>query len=867
MSFRNNNQQAVRELARAYGRQNRRQNRMLTVAVATAVFLLYFVFSVAWGKLRSDYLIDLRGMGTAANVSLERGSYRQYKTMKSLPYLADVGIQKIVGTVSREGWQADLVFLDDTAYEKLMKPAYTDISGNYPARAQELMLPLRCLQQLGISTPSPGMELEMNICLPGGTEESFSFVLSGYYTDYIDFSVAESKAYISEEFLAARSIPVFPADKLMARSLQGRNQVETSLYGDLTMEDETQQVFGENPMVKQSVEGTFGSLAIALVCGLLVVICAFALTLNVITISLERSIRQYGLLKVIGTTDRQLRELLSRLSLESILRGLLLGAVISMAAVKLFLPPALQLLFMEGLGPSDTGGFYPLLLAGAVLLTLLASSLASCTALRRVICRSAMESVRYVETDSSRKSSGSVRLLFAEMAWKNMTRSRRRLLISLLTLVLGFVTALGSAVVMRGTDRTYQLRQRPDFQLGILAGISRFPELVPEKINDYTPVFSENFLSAIANMEEIDHRGMEITSGSYAVVDFQRDEALKPRQKSLTSKREGLSFATLQIVDEKFVKLLEDYVTERQLPVDMSSFGRGAGCILLHHRELSLSLQEQTARTLNLPIHFYSLEAYSTAAAEIASNASGDGSSLEKGSLLCSGYLDMTGEGFPKLQTTSLGNDTVYFIMTEKAFQSLNLPQKVFDLSFDLLPGQDETLVNQKLSQLLQQENRSTGIMDTFYLSANYTLLKAEENRILGADILLGGMSAILLFIGVMNYGNTLTASLTVRRKEMAIMRSLGLTRGQMWKLLAMEGLEYWLIAMGITATLGSAAIWILGKAIRVRLSYFTFSYPWRTLLALGLILLIICILFAARAFLPTRGSENILEELRKNSD
>lgn len=69
----NNNQSVISELAKAYDRQNRRQNRILITAIAMAVFLMYAAFSIAWGKIHADYLIDVRGMGTLATVSLETG--------------------------------------------------------------------------------------------------------------------------------------------------------------------------------------------------------------------------------------------------------------------------------------------------------------------------------------------------------------------------------------------------------------------------------------------------------------------------------------------------------------------------------------------------------------------------------------------------------------------------------------------------------------------------------------------------------------------------------------------------------------------------------------------------------------------------
>ena len=38
--------------------------------------------------------------------------------------------------------------LDQTAWEKMMKPAYTGIHGTYPEKQQEIMLPIKTLKKL-----------------------------------------------------------------------------------------------------------------------------------------------------------------------------------------------------------------------------------------------------------------------------------------------------------------------------------------------------------------------------------------------------------------------------------------------------------------------------------------------------------------------------------------------------------------------------------------------------------------------------------------------------------------------------------------------------------------------------------------------
>ena len=140
MSTRNNNQLVMKELAQAYYKDNKRQNKVLIIAIAMSVLLLYSAFSIAYGKIRSDYLIDIRGMGTVATVSLENGSETQYEQMKSLPYIIDAGIKKTVGSATfQDYWEGQLIYLDDSAYEKMIIPEYTDIIGSYPQKADNMI--------------------------------------------------------------------------------------------------------------------------------------------------------------------------------------------------------------------------------------------------------------------------------------------------------------------------------------------------------------------------------------------------------------------------------------------------------------------------------------------------------------------------------------------------------------------------------------------------------------------------------------------------------------------------------------------------------------------------------------------------------
>ena len=44
-----------------------------------------------------------------------------------------------------------------------MRPAYTNVIGNYPQKKEEILLSERALKKLGISEPEQGMEINLDV--------------------------------------------------------------------------------------------------------------------------------------------------------------------------------------------------------------------------------------------------------------------------------------------------------------------------------------------------------------------------------------------------------------------------------------------------------------------------------------------------------------------------------------------------------------------------------------------------------------------------------------------------------------------------------------------------------------------------------
>ena len=203
--------------------------------------------------------------------------------------------------------------------------------------------------------------------------------------------------------------------------------------------------------------------------------------------------------------------------------------------------------------------------------------------------------------------------------------------------------------------------------------------------------------------------------------------------------------------------------------------------------------------------------------------------------------------------------------MSQEAFSDLGFQEKYFDLSFDA-KEQEEPFVHQKLMQIIQKENQSNESMDTLYLNANSDVLKERQEEIQAANLILGVLSFAIFFVGVMNYFNTILTSIIGRTREFAVMESIGLTRVQLWKMLFLEGIYYWLIITVAMATIGSALLWTLGILIKKKLFYFQFIYPWQAMLFMALLLLLVCV--ALSVFMYRKSKEqSVTERLKRYID
>lgn len=168
----------------------------------------------------------------------------------------------------------------------------------------------------------------------------------------------------------------------------------------------------------------------------------------------------------------------------------------------------------------------------------------------------------------------------------------------------------------------------------------------------------------------------------------------------------------------------------------------------------------------------------------------------------------------------------------------------------------------QQINQDIQDKKITFGSSSSFYSPA--IDLANTKNLVLAIKILFYGFIALVTLIGVTSVLNTISTNINLRRKEFAMLRSVGLTPKGFNKILFFESLFFGLKSLiyGIPVSIG---INILISLSLTSVFDSSIIIPWSSILIsiLGVfIIVLIAMWYSARRV----KKENILEALREEN-
>lgn len=915
----NNNTNVIRLLSEAIRKCNKGRNRILMGAVILCILTLTFVFGTAYGKINAEYTKNIRMDGTMASTYIEEGTKQQYEKVRSLGYVKETGRRMKMGETAI----CSIQVLDQTAWKKMMKPAYTDIHGTYPEKQQEIMLPVKTLKKLGINNPKRGMKIALDVSISFFQTEKEEFELSGWYSAYTEDN-GKSKAigYVSEKKLKDWGYDIEEGSDILICQSNDMDwkDTEEKLYEDVPMKDNSQQIIATDTAKNRAVKEMTGSYGMAAVEAVVIICGMFLLVYNVMQISMSGDIRQMALLHTIGTTRKQIRKIYIRQIMRTIVPGGIAGIGLSVVLLRYLIPQLLGRQYLNGYGGAEELQIFRVeILLLAVVFTLLVILGASEQVIWQTVNRTCIEGMHYTEQKGSKKQqhgkaghadkvavlnkkkrSETQELCF--MAWKNVTRYRQRFVSTVISLFLGIEMFLIVMVITTGSDYANIINQRPDF---LIAGAfseyaqkdgsgteyqTQSPDQDPLKSegdnfellydNDYdefSPI-SEKVRKQLWNLAGVKKEESHITEGAYVLSTISRD-GIRPLEEdtylgnnveyaeeisidyaSGAKMIEGLDADTVQIVSENELKALKTYVEKNKLKVDMDSLENGTGVMIIHDHKLSQKQEKQAEKAVGETVCLSPLK---NKEACIRWNSMTYKERDKEDEIIkaetpsteytLSGYLDNQADGFPEIHQTWHGAEgDIYYLVSEKGFNRLSTKRKTFCMELNVEKKKEKKIMHE-IQKILSAENQrrksntqtspdGEGEAGIFYI-ARSDLMKKNADYIRGNRIMFGSISVILLCVGLVNYFNIMFTGIVGRKKELEIMRKIGMTRRQERKLLLLEGSYYVLLIAGLVVSVGSIVLKGIEVYMRKQLSYFTFHYPIGAIAGSIVIMEIVCVI------------------------
>ena len=597
---------------------------------------------------------------------------------------------------------------------------------------------------------------------------------------------------------------------------------------------------------------------------LLILFTGYLIIYNVFQISVAGDIRFYGLLKTIGTTPRQIRRMIRTQALLLSAAGIPLGLVLGWLLGGVLTPVIVAQLNAV----TAVVSVNPAIFVGSAVFALI-TVLISCRRPGRIAGKvSAVEAVRYTEGKVSnrkeKRDGKGVSLL--SMAWANLGRSRGKTVITILSLSLAVVLLTMTVTFASGFDMDKYLAYftASDF---LVADANKFQVrgIFTADIN-----VNEDVIDAIHAQGGITDGG-RVYGKTFDAQEFITEEYYRTLYGQWSTQEEidsMLFFAERRsdgrIADRVQLYGMESFALERLtvLEGDLSKLEEPGG------NYVAAVYSDDDYGNPELDSHWAKLgdtvtiryveecEYYDPFTGEVCT-------SWENGAVIASRavkYRDVTYTVAALVTVPAPLSYRYYgadeFIMNDQTFIRDSGTDNVMYYAFDTTPE-----ANAAMEAFLRDYTENQNPQFDYESKATYA---GEFESFRSMFLLLGGaLSFIVGLVGVLNFFNAILTGITTRRRELAVLQSIGMTTRQLRTMLALEGLLYTLGAAVLALVLIVAAAPFLDSAFSSLLWFLTYRF---TIWPIAVVLPVFAVLGIVIPVLSSRIAQrySVVERLRQ---
>lgn len=880
--MKNNNGAVIRRLSRRCMRKNRMRNVFALIAIALSGILFTAAFSLVGGAMQMAQENTMREVGGTFHAGIKAATMEQYEKTAADPLVKKSSFTIFIGIADNIlDRQAEIRY---TPEESTLPDLFITLEeGHLPGEEREILVDTFTLEELGLPC-ALGEKVPLTFSFMGETVEE-EFTLSGWYEG--DHVAHASELFVSESYWLklkgsltdedfvkwGETHPEDEGTGLTAGNFffdnaSGLEEKIRTVIQNAGYEPGTELSYGVNwaymSSRMESVDPfTFLILASAV---LVILLTGYLIIYNIFQISVISDIRFYGLLKTIGTTKGQIRCLVRRQAVRLSLIGIPVGLLIGYGVGKLALPFALSISDYQGMEIALR--FDPWILVwggGFTAFTVFLSSRKPGKIAGNV---SPIEALRYTEADGKRKKGRgrkkkkhAARFSAVSMAWASLGRNRRTTAVVIaaisfsIILLAVIMTAVGSFQI----DQFMEQRIAGDFLIG-----NRNVTSTSHRSGDID--MEPEYLALADRQAGIQGRTeMWVRFQSFLQINDQAAEQLRKLDE------EGKLNRSPYAVD----------VLEERLAGERSFNGFFYG-----YSDALLSNLKVLEGTLDV-------ERFQTGNYVLLGQFLGDGH-LPSGDHVYHPGDRVTVEYYTEDSTfrevrdeSGATVDMIYENLGEKEYEvmavveipdSMNLRRYSANSCDVVLPlaelePEDANVHRFAVSYQVEEEAQEafeaavkayTDEHTTMGYTTKESLRREFANMVTVIATIGISLAAVIALIGILNFVNAMITGIFSRRREFAMLQSIGMTSTQLQKTLICEGISYIALSGVIGFLAGSLLSFLVLRALNNVLLFFEYHFQILPFVIMMPVFLVTAVLAPVAAYRNVR-KKSIVERLRES--
>lgn len=840
----------LRALSQRSFRSNKGRNLAAVLAILLTAMMFTALFTLAQSMSQNMTAMYLWQSGTMAHASAKQITDAQIDKIAAHPDIASFGRSIVLGVAENQrlaGRQLEIRYgSDQYARDCFAYPS----TGKMPEQKDEIALDTLVLGRLGIP-----LELGQTVTLEW-EDASSTFTLCGWWEG--NLSSYASMAWVSEAFaleacggveepeegqikgMRMMSIAFSDNRKLSAKVPENVDGKMQKVLSDCGL---TELKFDTNLAYSAEVQSSIFAENLPMYGGMVLVFLAgYLIIYNIFQISVAADILFYGKLKTLGAAKKQIRRLIygqgSRLCLIGIPLGLAAGYLLGILLVPALIP-ANEI--------EVTVSASPVIFIGSALFSYM-TVMISCMLPARLAGKvSSIEALRYTDANNSvakqkkkqKKSKNGAAL--HGMAWANLWRNRKRTAMVIGSLTLGLV--LMSFFYAR--NASFDLEK---YLLDLTVADYEIDDATNSLSGGYdskSHTISDALLADIAALGAVEAEGRLYSGQAQLCLSEQ---------------------AKQNLCDYYTAERLEDYASyDPGFPAWKEGFDAAVGgkeCPYTIYGADGLILEAAASANYILDGVFdagkFASGDYCLAIGPSISPGTGAPTYAVGEKIMLEGRAFEVMAVVSPLQPMVAGSSAIVFdlplVISADAFCELwpgsNLRKYYFDVA-------DEAIKD--AGALLADYQRTDAV--GMNIVSRQAMAKRYEAQTRASAVMGYAVSIIIALVGVLNFVNSMVTAIITRKREFAMIQSIGMTKRQLRRMLMFEGLYYAGMTLAAAYILGALAVGVIVRAA-VADGFSTFHFTLLPLVCCTPVLIVFAVLIPHLCF-KNLERQSIVERLR----